>query len=574
MIPRFVIAVWCLCCILPVQAQEQGLDPQLQELAAKFFSWRQRQQPATADDIPRVERPPGWVPKFSPADLAIYRVQYRDFLDRLAALDRSRFGRADEVDALLLGSAIRRVGWELDVLRTPHRNPLFYLQQTLGSVFELLIVSSPMTAERLDEIILRLESFPATVESARNNLTEAVQPFAIAAVENLLGIEDKLTAVRDGLAPLMQPDRLPALATAIQTASESLADYRVWLQRRLKDMSPEFSIGPDAYQWFLLNVALIPNTPDELLARGRQAWNRAVTWDVLEKNRNQGLPELPVFKSSGEQVEAAFRQEQEIRSFLHNQDLMTVPDWLMHYRLRPLPVYLKPLAFMGVTDDLTSETRLSEDAFSYIPEPSAELPYFQRSAAMEPRALMAHEGVPGHYFQLALSWSNPDPVRRRYIDSGANEGIGFYVEEMLLQAGLFSFSPRSREIIYSFMRLRALRVEVDIRLATGEFDIEQAADYLARTVPMDRETAVEEAVWFASVPGQAIGYQIGKIQIEEFLADARLDQRDEFSLRRFHDFLMQNGNVPIVLQRWEYLNRDDGIQRLKTLATGPATVPE
>ena len=41
---------------------------------------------------------------------------------------------------------------------------------------------------------------------------------------------------------------------------------------------------------------------------------------------------------------------------------MTVPDWLMHYRFCPLPARLEPLAFLGVNDDLTSETRLDEDA--------------------------------------------------------------------------------------------------------------------------------------------------------------------------------------------------------------------
>jgi hypothetical protein len=252
---------------------------------------------------------------------------------------------------------------------------------------------------------------------------------------------------------------------------------------------------------------------------------------------------------------------------------MTVPDWLMHYRNRPMPDYLEPLSFMGVTDDLTSETRLDEDAYSYIREPSPDLPYFHLTAARDPRPLIIHEGIPGHYYQLALSWANPDPIRRHYIDSSINEGIGFYVEELLLQAGLFNFSPRSREIIYSYARLRALRVEIDIRLAVGDFSIEQAADYLARAVPMDRETALEEAVFFAFNPGQAISYQIGKLQILEFLADAKLDQGDEFSLRHFHDYLMRNGNVPVALQRWEYLGRDDAVLRLDALGGKSVTVP-
>jgi hypothetical protein len=252
---------------------------------------------------------------------------------------------------------------------------------------------------------------------------------------------------------------------------------------------------------------------------------------------------------------------------------MTVPQWLMHYRFCPLPARLEPLAFLGVNDDLTSETRLDEDACRYVREPSANLPYFALSAARDPRPLIIHEGVPGHYFQLALSWSQPDPIRRRYIDSSANEGIALYVEELLLQAGLFDFSPQSREIIYNFMRLRALRVEVDIRLAVGDFTIEQAADYLARSVPMDRASAMEEAVFFASTPGQAISYQIGKLQIIRFLADAKLARGADFSIRDFHDYLMRNGNVPIALQRWEYLGDDSDILHVDALGGRPVTVP-
>ncbi len=124
------------------------------------------------------------------------------------------------------------------------------------------------------------------------------------------------------------------------------------------------------------------------------------------------------------------------------------------------------------------------------------------STAHDPRPILVHEGVPGHYFQLCLGWHNPDPIRRHYYDSGANEGLGFYAEEMMLQAGLFDDNPHTRETIYSFMRLRALRVEVDVKLALGEFTLQQGADYLARTVPMDRATALDEAAMFSSTRGR------------------------------------------------------------------------
>jgi uncharacterized protein (DUF885 family) len=206
---------------------------------------------------------------------------------------------------------------------------------------------------------------------------------------------------------------------------------------------------------------------------------------------------------------------------------------------------------LGVTDDLTGPARLKENATSYIPQPSPLLGYFALAAARDPRGLIVHEGV--HYYQLALSWAQENPIRRHYYDSGANEGIGFYAEEMALQAGLFDDSPRSREIIYSFMRLRAARVVADVKLALGQFTIKQAAEYLQKTVPMDEGTARAEAAFFASTPGQAISYQVGKLQIMQMLSDARRDQGAKFNLKSFHDFVWKNGNVPIALQRWEYV---------------------
>jgi hypothetical protein len=571
----------CLCLppsAIAAEAPPPGIAvdpgaPVIQALAADFFAWRRGQQPASGDDLPRVERPDGWVPDFSPAALDAYRQKYREYILAVERLDTTGWAVASKIDARLLRAAIQRVYWELELLESPHRNPLFYLDQTLGSVFELLLISSPIDEARARNLLLRLERFPHTLDAARVNLDRAVRPFAQVTIDSLEGIGGRLQRMETALAESFPQDLRPRLAAAVSQATASLVDYSAWLQARLDAMQTAFALGPHAYQWFLTNVALLPFTPEELLAQGSQAWNRAVAWDTLERNRNRELPPLPLFESAGRQVQASALKEQEIRSFLEAHALMSVPDGLMHYRNRPMPAHLEPLAFMGVTDDLTSEIRLDEDAYSFIREPSADLPYFALSAARDPRPLIIHEGIPGHYFQLALSWSNPDPIRRRYIDSSANEGIAFYVEELLLQAGLFDYSPQSREIIYNFMRLRALRVEIDIRLALGDFTIDAAAEYLARAVPMDQETALQEAAFFAFNPGQAISYQAGKLQILRFLADARLDRGEDFTLRDFHDYLMLNGNVPIALQRWEYLGRDDDVLRLDALGGMPVTVP-
>ena len=574
---RFVVLIFCGALLFnshPVSAQAPSPNPQLQALAQEFFEWRRVQQPAGGDDIPRVERPDGWVPDFSLQALGESQAQYRRFKRRLGELDRESWTLSDQVDARLLLSAIERVYWELEILQTPYRNPLFYVDQTLGSLFELLILSSPISEKRAENLLVRLEHIPLTLDSARQNLVRPVRPFATATIDTLAGIGQRLETMSLALKTEFPAGLHQRLDDSVQNAVAGLEEYSAWLASRLDTMQTAFAIGPVSYQWFLSQVALIPYTPGELLSQGRQAWEHAVALDAIEHNRNRELPELPVFENGEQQIRAAAVKEEEIRNFLQTNRLMSVPDWLQHYRYRLMPAHLEPLAFMGVTDDLTSETRLDEDAFSYIREPSLELSYFALSAARDPRPLTIHEGIPGHYYQLALSWTHPNPIRRRYFDSGANEGIGFYVEELMLRAGMFDFSPKSREIIYSFMRLRALRVEVDIRLAVGDFTIEQAGEYLARTVPMDRATANQEAVFFAFNPGQAISYQIGKLQILSFLSDTRLEEGDQFSLLEFHDYLMRNGNVPIALQRWEYLGKDDEILRLGVLRGDPVTVPQ
>jgi uncharacterized protein (DUF885 family) len=340
---------------------------------------------------------------------------------------------------------------------------------------------------------------------------------------------------------------------ATDRAADALERFRKKLREMLPSLPNETALGRDAYVFFLNNVALMPYSPEDLLAMGKQEWNRAVAFEAFEKNRNKDVPPLKTADNIVNWIKEAAEKELQIRKFLEDRGILTVPDWVQHYTLRAMPEYLRALQGFGEINDFTSPSRLKENCIRYVTEPSGNRGYFWHATAEDPRPITVHEGIPGHYFQLCLSWKHEDPIRRHYYDSGANEGIGFYAEEMMLQSGLFDDSAHTREIIYNFMRLRALRVEVDVKLALGEFTLEQAAKYLQEKVPMDADTARQEAIAFSTGPGQAITYQIGKLQIVKFLADARMQQGDKFNLRALHDFVWKNGNVPISLQRWEFL---------------------
>jgi uncharacterized protein (DUF885 family) len=523
----------------------------LDKLATDFWAWRAKYAPFTGDDVNRIERP-GGTRYWSATIIDKQRKDLAEFEARWKKIDIKGWPVPKQVDYKLIGSALARVHWELDVNPRRRRDPNFYIAQTLTPVVEALTVPGPYDAARSREILTRIEDIPAILQQGEANLANPPAPFATVAIQALENIRPRL---HEMAAALLRSTTLKKeeLNGATERAADALEKFRQWLQEKLPSLPKETALGRDAYLFFLKNVALIPYSPEELLAMGQQEWNRAVAFEAFEKERNRNVPPLKLASNTDSWIKDAGAKELLIRQFLATHGILTVPDWVQHYTLRPMPEYLHALEGFGETDDFTSSSRLKENCIRYVDPPSGNLGYFWRATAEDPRPITVHEGIPGHYFQLCLSWKHEDSIRRYYYDSGANEGIGFYAEEMMLQAGLFDNSPHTREIIYNFMRLRALRVEVDVKLALGEFTLEQAAKYLEEKVPMDSQTAHQEAIAFSTGPGQAITYQIGKLQIMKLLAEARLQQGDKFNLRAFHDFVWKNGNVPIALQRWEYL---------------------
>jgi hypothetical protein len=525
----------------------------LDKLATDFWTWRATYAPFSGDDVNRMERPDG-TRDWSRTSIEQRGKDLAGFELRWKKLNPAQWPIPKRVDYKLIGSALSRVRWELDINPRWRRDPNFYIDQTLTALAEVLTIPAPYDATRSREILTRIENIPSILQQGLENLEEPPAPFAGVAINRLDGIREHLRKMASSVAAstTLSSDKLNS---ACDRAADALEKFQQQLKEKLPTLPQQTALGRDAYIWFLRDVALIPFSPEELLAMGKQELDRAVAFETFEKNRNKDVPPLKIATDINGWIKETGDKELQIRKFLEERGILTVPDWVQHYTLRRTPEYLAALGFTE-NDDFTSPSRLKENCIRYVPEPSENLGYFWRATAMDPRPITVHEGVPGHYFQLCLSWKSEDPIRRHYYDSGANEGIGFYAEEMMLQAGFFDDSPHTREIIYNFMRLRALRVEVDVKLALGQFTLEQAAKYLHEKVPMDEGTARQEAIAFSTGPGQAITYQIGKLQILKFLADARMQQGDKFNLRSFHDFVWKNGNVPIALQEWEYLSQN------------------
>src|SRR6185369_529633 len=104
---------------------------QLQQLADDFWTWRAANQPITSDDIPRIERPDDWAPDWSREAIARRRAELTDFIKRHQDIHANSWPLPQQVDYRLIGSAIARVHWELNIICGQESNPGFYVDQTL-----------------------------------------------------------------------------------------------------------------------------------------------------------------------------------------------------------------------------------------------------------------------------------------------------------------------------------------------------------------------------------------------------------------------------------------------------------
>src|SRR4029078_1583109 len=312
-----------------VQAQPDSLE----QLADDFWAWRAKYAPFTGDDVNRMERP-GGVRDWSPAGINQREKDLAGFEARWKKLDPAQWPIPKQVDYKLIGSALSRVRWELEVNPRWKRDPNFYIEQTLTALAEALTVPGPYDEARSREILTRVENIPAILQQGLENLENPPAPFATVAAQNLDGIREHLRTMASALvgSTTLKTEELNA---ATDRAANALEKFQQQLKDKLPKLPQQTALGRDAYIWLLRNVALMPFTPEELLAMGRQEWNRAVAFEAYEKNRNKDVPPLKMATDTNTWIKDAADKELQVRKFLEERGILTVPKWVQHYTLRP-----------------------------------------------------------------------------------------------------------------------------------------------------------------------------------------------------------------------------------------------
>jgi uncharacterized protein (DUF885 family) len=200
--------------------------------------------------------------------------------------------------------------------------------------------------------------------------------------------------------------------------------------------------------------------------------------------------------------------------------------------------------------------------FYFIPTYNSQSKNFYIRAAIEdPRPILGHEGIPGHFLQLSIANHLSDEIRRQHEDNVFVEGWALYGEEMLLRTGLYPIDSPGHGQVLRLARYRSARIGVDVNLHTGKWSFEQAVKYFMDAGGLDREAAEGEAAGAASDPHQKISYIIGKWQIMNLLGRYKDRQGDNFRLGQFHDDLIKDGSLPVSVLEWILLDDDASIKK-------------
>jgi uncharacterized protein (DUF885 family) len=492
-------------------------------------------------------------------------------LEALTQFDRRTLTAPQRLSADLMRSQLETV-----VAEEPFLDFTFPLEQMNGanvSLVEFLTVRHPVAAARdadnyvaaLGEVAARMDE--AVAEHRAIGAKGIVPPRFILAttIAQMEGFSSPAPADNPFVTVLAQKmDAIQGLAAADTATLRGQAEaivrdqvYPAWrraialLQTQVPRATDDAGLwrlpnGPRAYRQFLKRHTTTDLTPEQIHDVGLKEVAR------LEREMEAVLRKLG--RNTGTLVEriAQLRKDQaypltddgrttimaEVESILRDAEKRSVA---LFDRTPKSPVVAQPFP----------RFREANAAANYnAPAPDGSRPgTFQiplrpeRMTKFGLRTLVYHETVPGHHFQSATQVENKTLPRFRQTNPFFNvaafgEGWGLYAERLAVESGWYEGDLEGQLGQMEAALFRARRLVVDTGLHAKRWTRQQAIDYGIEASEVDR---------YVVFPGQACSYMIGQLKLVELREKARAALGARFSIRAYHDFVLQTGRLPLDL---------------------------
>ena len=511
----------------PISGQPKGDG--YAKLVALFEEWRAFQRPKVVDGVP----------DYTARAMKAQQGALPAFQRRLMAIDTTGWSIAQQADLHIVRAEMNGLEFDHRVIRPWENDPAFYMtvfgsesdqparegHNAFGSL-ELWSYGFPLDAKSIAEIGAGLRSVPPILDQARKNLVGTKRDlwtFGARAMRQQTGVLDRF-------AKRLTDPASSAFKGDVDRARAATEAFAAWLDGEASSKTTPSGIGVSNYDWYLKNVALLPYTwRDEVVLMEREL-ARALSSLALEEQRNASLPPAAAISNADEYARRAQDGVTEYMKFLADRQVMTIRD------------YMDPAVRARVGN--------------YSPPPRE---FFGEVDHHDPQVMRTH-GY--HWFDKARMANDPhsSPIRRGpllyNIFISRTEGHATGWEEMMLDAGMFDSRPRSRELIYILLAQRAARALGDLRMHSNEATLEEAAKFTSSQTPrgwlsLEGNLVRSEQHLYLRQPTYGTSYVVGKIQIEQLLADRRRQLGNSFTMKRFMDEFDAAGLIPISLMRWE-----------------------
>jgi uncharacterized protein (DUF885 family) len=545
-----------------------GDSARLAALFALDWEYTNVESPETATYVGYPGQEERWTDN-SPAAIARRRRELPDRLRVLGAIDRSRLGESDrlsfDVFKRTIEESIEGARFPRELLAVTQREGPQYLAQVLARM-----PASSVTD--YEHMLARLAALPAALAQTRvlldSGLAIGVTPPRVtlrdvpAQFEQLVPADAMASALLEPFtripATIAATDRARLVAEArrvyaerVRPAYRELASYlgAAYIPKARESIA--WSSLPDGHAWYAYNVKLettTSRTPAEIHALGLAE---------VKRIRAQMDSAIRATGYTGDFHSFVTMLRTDARFFMKDSASLVRAYRDIAKRIDPeLPRLFGRLPRLpyGVATIPSYAAPAQATAYYLSGSPDSHQPgtYYVNTYKLDSRptwemeALTAHEAVPGHHLQIALSQEMHDlPAFRRYAGYTAfTEGWGLYAESLGSELGLYR-DPYSKFGQLSYEMWRAIRLVLDTGLHDRGWTREPAIEYFRANSAKTEQDITSEVDRYIVMPGQALAYKSGELAIRAMRQRAEREQGNQFDIRAFHDELLSEGALPL-----------------------------